>query len=75
MLEFSVGSSMNRDDLYVELSYDYSQWGEIAFSEDNGKLSIIIYLEKDKKLKFEYDEFITFLEKAKKRLLQVEGLK
>lgn len=34
MLEYSVGSSLSRDDLYAELSFNNVQWGEISLSED-----------------------------------------
>ncbi len=33
MLEYSVGSSLSRDDLYAELSFNDVQW-EISLSED-----------------------------------------
>lgn len=33
MLEYSVGSSMNRDDLYAELSFNRVQWGDVSLAE------------------------------------------
>ena len=74
MLEYSIGSSMNRDDLYAELSFNRSQWGEITLSEDKNSLNIIIYPDSAVELNFNYDEFLVLIETAKRRLLEIEGL-
>ncbi|UBX49357.1 hypothetical protein LDO51_00575 [Providencia alcalifaciens] len=73
MLEYSVGSSLNRDDLYAELSLNNIQWGEISLSEDKKEVNIIIYPD-SKILKFKYNEFLSLIEKAKDHLLLLEPL-
>ncbi|WP_336756987.1 hypothetical protein [Pantoea sp. USHLN298] len=74
MLEYSVGSSMGRDDLYAELSFNKVQWGEISLSEDKKSVSIIIYPNDNNIMEFRYDEFIALIEKAKNHLLKLEPL-
>lgn len=74
MLEYSVGSSMDRDDLYAELSFDSIQWGEISLSEDRKSVNIIIYPNENNIIKFQYDEFLRLVEKAKNHLLKLEPL-
>ncbi|MEX6279516.1 hypothetical protein [Providencia hangzhouensis] len=64
MLEYSVGSSLSRDDLYAELSFNDVQWGEISLSEDKKEVKIIIYPDSDF-LEFNYSEFLLLIEKAK----------
>lgn len=75
MLEYSVGSSMDRDDLYAELSFNRVQWGEIALSEDRKTVNIIIYPDDNNVMEFKYDEFLSLIERAKKHLLELEPLK
>lgn len=74
MLEYSVGSSMDRDDLYAELSFNRVQWGEISLSEDKRYLNIIIYPNDNIFLEFKYDDFLLLLDKAKNHLLRLEPL-
>ena len=74
MLEYSVGSSMDRDDLYAELSFNRVQWGEISLSEDKRSLNIIIYPNDYSVLEFKYDDFLLLLDKAKNHLLRLEPL-
>ena len=33
MLEYSIGSSLERDDFYAALSFDKVQWGDFPLSE------------------------------------------
>lgn len=73
MLEYSVGSSLNRDDLYAELSFNNIQWGEISLSEDKKEVNIIIYPDSEI-LEFKYNEFLSLIEKAKDHLLRLEPL-
>jgi len=73
MLEYSVGSSLSRDDLYAELSFNNVQWGEISLSEDKREVKIIIYSDSDI-LEFNYNEFLLLIEKAKDHLLCLEPL-
>ncbi|MDB9569391.1 hypothetical protein OW293_022705 [Providencia rettgeri] len=73
MLEYSVGSSLSRDDLYAELSFNDVQWGEISLSEDKKEVKIIIYSDSDF-LEFNYSEFLLLIEKAKDHLLRLEPL-
>jgi hypothetical protein len=65
MLEYSVGSSVDREDLYAELSFNRVQWGEISLSEDRKSVNIIIYPNDNDVLEFKYDEFLHLVEKAK----------
>ncbi|WP_187498578.1 hypothetical protein [Erwinia aphidicola] len=74
MLEYSVGSSTDRDDLYVELSFNRVQWGEICLSEDRNSLSVLIYPNNDDIFEFNYDEFIHLIDRAKKHLLSLQPL-
>ncbi|MDO5404077.1 hypothetical protein [Proteus faecis] len=74
MLEYSVGSSMNRDDLYAELSFNRVQFAEICLSEDRKSINIIIYPDPENIFTFDYNEFLQLIEKAKERLLQLEAL-
>ncbi len=73
MLEYSVGSSVGRDDLYAELSFNRVQWGEISLSEDKKSVNIIIYPDNNI-LEFRCDEFLYIVEKAKAHLLSLEPL-
>lgn len=73
MLEYSVGSSLSRDDLYAELSFNNVQWGEISLSEDKREVKIIIYPDSGI-LEFNYNEFLLLIEKAKDHLLCLEPL-
>lgn len=73
MLEYSVGSSLNRDDLYAELSFNNIQWGEISLSGDKKEVNIIIYPDSEI-LEFKYNEFLSLIEKAKDHLLRLEPL-
>ncbi|MCC8380262.1 hypothetical protein [Xenorhabdus sp. PB30.3] len=73
MLEYSVGSFADRDDLYAELSFNKVQWGEISLSEDKKSVNIIIYPDSNI-LEFSYDEFLNIVEKAKAHLLSLEPL-
>ncbi|OIX85961.1 hypothetical protein BFS14_10065 [Serratia fonticola] len=73
MLEYSIGSSMDRHDLYAELSFKRVQWGEISLSQDRKSVSIIIY-PNDDILKFNCDEFLHLIDKAKNHLLKLEPL-
>jgi hypothetical protein len=74
MLEYSVGSSMDRDDLYAELSFNRVQWGEITLSEDKKTVNIIIYPNDNNIMEFRYDDFLSLIEKAKNHLLELESL-
>lgn len=74
MLEYSVGSSVDREDLYAELSFNRVQWGEISLSEDRKSVNIIIYPDADSVLEFNYEDFLQVIEKAKKHLLTLEPL-
>ena len=74
MLEYSVGSSMDRDDLYAELSFNRVQWGEITLSEDKKTINIIIYPNDNNIMEFRYDDFLSLIEKAKNHLLELESL-
>lgn len=74
MLEYSVGSSADRDDLYAELSFNRVQWGEISLSEDRKSVDIIIYPDGNNILEFKYDDFLHIIEKAKTHLLSLEPL-
>lgn len=74
MLEYSVGSSLDRDDLYAELLFNRVQWGEISLAEDKKSLNMIIYPNGNSIFEFKYDEFLLLLDKAKKHLLSLEPL-
>lgn len=74
MLEYSVGSSIERDDLYAELSFNRVQFAEISLSEDKESVNIIFYPDPENILTFNYDDFLNLIEKAKERLLQLEPL-
>lgn len=74
MLEYSVGSSVDREDLYAELSFNRVQWGEISLSEDRRSVNIIIYPDENNILQFQYDDFLQLIEKAKSHLLRLEPL-
>ncbi|RCX02825.1 MULTISPECIES: hypothetical protein [Kosakonia] len=74
MLEYSVGSSLDRDDLYAELLFNRVQWGEISLAEDKKSLNMIIYPNSNSIFEFKYDELLLLLEKAKKHLLSLEPL-
>ncbi|WP_426608076.1 hypothetical protein [Pantoea anthophila] len=74
MLEYSVGSSMDRDELYAELSFNRVQWGEISLSSDKKSVNIIIYPDSNNVMEFRYDDFLTLIEKAKNHLLELEPL-
>ncbi|AVT58663.1 hypothetical protein [Pectobacterium versatile] len=74
MLEYSVGSSFEREDLYAELSFNRVQWGEISLSEDKKSVNIIIYPDENSFLEFKYDEFLDVIKKAKAHLLNLEPL-
>lgn len=74
MLEYSVGSSMDRDDLYAELSFNRVQWGEISLSGDKKSVNITIYPDDNNVMEFRYDEFLALIEKAKNHLLELEPL-
>ena len=74
MLEDSVGSSVDREDLYAELSFNRVQWGEISLSEDRKSVNIIIYPDESNILEFQCDEFLQLIEKAKSHLLRLEPL-
>ena len=74
MLEYSVGSSVDREDLYAELSFNRVQWGEISLSEDRKSVNIIIYPDESNILEFQCDEFLQLIEKAKSHLLRVGPL-
>ncbi|ASN85820.1 MULTISPECIES: hypothetical protein [Pectobacterium] len=74
MLEYSVGSSFERENLYAELSFNRVQWGEVSLSEDKKSVSIIIYPNENSVLEFKYDEFLDVIEKAKTHLLNLEPL-
>ena len=74
MLEYSVGSSVDREDLYAELSFHRVQWGEISLSEDRKSVNIIIYPDESNILEFQCDEFLQLIEKAKSHLLRLEPL-
>lgn len=74
MLEYSVGSSVDREDLYAELSFNRVQWGEISLSEDRKSVNIIIYPDESNILEFQCDEFLQLIEKAKSHLLRLEPL-
>ncbi|MEI7073110.1 hypothetical protein WCU79_13835 [Pectobacterium versatile] len=74
MLEYSVGSSFERENLYAELSFNRVKWGEVSLSEDKKSVSIIIYPNENSVLEFKYDEFLDVIEKAKTHLLNLEPL-
>lgn len=74
MLEYSIGSSMNRDDLYAELSLNRVQWGEVSLSKDRKSVSITIYPNDNGVLKFNCDELLHLIERAKGHLLKLEPL-
>lgn len=74
MLEYRVGSSIERDDLYAELSFNRVQWGEISLSDDKKSVNISIYPHDSNILYFNYDEFLQVIEKAKSHLLNLEPL-
>lgn len=74
MLEYSVGGSFEREDLYAELSFNRVQWGEVSLSEDKKSVNIIIYPNENSVLDFKYDEFLDVIEKAKTHLLNLEPL-
>lgn len=74
MLEYSVGSSFEREDLYAELSFNRVQWGGISLSEDKKSVSITIYPDENRVLEFKYDDFLDVIEKAKVHLLNLERL-
>lgn len=74
MLEYSIGSSVDREDLYAELSFNRVQWGEISLSEDRKSVNIIIYPDESNILEFQWDEFLQLIEKAKSHLLRLEPL-
>lgn len=75
MLEYSIGNSMDRDDLYAELSFNKVQWGEITLSEDKKTLNITIYPDDNNIMQFKHEEFLSLIEKAKNHLLELESLK
>ncbi len=75
MLEYSVGSSMDREDLYAELSFDNVQFAEISLSEDRKSVNIIFYPNTELRiLTFNYDDFLQTIESAKTQLLSLEKL-
>lgn len=74
MLEYSVGSSVDREDLYAELSFNRVQWGEISLSKDRKSVMIIIYPNENNIIEFQYDDFFQLIEKAKSHLLRLEPL-
>ncbi|CAI1078513.1 hypothetical protein [Serratia proteamaculans] len=74
MLEYSVGSSVDRDDLYAELSFNRVQWGELSLSKDRKSINIIIYPDAENTLEFKYEDFLQVIEKAKQHLLSLEPL-
>lgn len=74
MLEYSVGSSMDREDLYAELSFDRVQFAEISLSENKKSVNIVFYPDPENILSFDYEDFLHLIEKAKDRLLQLEPL-
>lgn len=74
MLEYSVGSSMDREDLYAELSFDRVQFAEIRLSENKKSVNIVFYPDPENILSFDYEDFLHLIEKAKDRLLQLEPL-
>ncbi|MGL4860953.1 MAG: hypothetical protein ACRC5A_14740 [Enterobacteriaceae bacterium] len=74
MLEYSVVSSMDRDDLYAELSCDGVQWGELTLSNDKKSFNLTIYPDTDNVLSFDSDAFTLLIQKAKSELLRIEGI-
>lgn len=74
MLEYSVGSSMDREDLYAELSYNRVQFAEICLSEDRKSVNILFYPDPENTYTFNYNEFLQLIENAKKHLLELEKL-
>lgn len=73
MLEYSIGSSMDRDDLYAELSFNRVQWGELSLTKDKKSVNIIIYPDSSI-LEFNYDDFLNLIEKAREQLVSLEPL-
>ena len=57
-LGYTIGSTMERDDLYAEITYynpledSNYQWGEIIISDDKKALGLIIYPERKCSLSF-----------------------
>lgn len=43
MLSFSIGSTMDREDLFAEIYINNSQWAEVSIGESKKKVNIIIY--------------------------------
>lgn len=74
MLEYSVGSSMVREDLYAELSFNRVQFAEISLSENRKSVNIIFYPDPENILSFDYEDFLNLIEKAKAHLLKLEPL-
>lgn len=43
MISFSIGSTMEREDLFAEVYINNSQWAEVSIDESKKKVNIIIY--------------------------------
>ncbi len=43
MISFSIGSAMEREDLFAEVYINNSQWAEVSIDESKKKVNIIIY--------------------------------
>jgi hypothetical protein len=69
MIDFSMGSSSSREDVYIELYKNNIQWGEIVYIKESDSVNINIFSTNLVELNFECDEFINVINKAKNKLL------
>ena len=74
-ISVSIVSSNDREDLYAELCYGDTQFGEIALAEDKSKFILKIFILPDMSvLEFDAIEFSASINEAINRLKRLEGL-
>ena len=74
--EVIIASLPDRENLVAEIVYDHVEWAEISDEKLDGNLVIQFYAHpRNKYWEFRLDEALEILEKAKKRLLGIGGLK
>ncbi len=75
MLDYSIGSPLEREDLYVELYKDNAHWGNISITEDLKGMELLIHANTGIDLSFDYYEFIAVVTTAGQHLWGLESNK
>ena len=73
-IEYTIRSNEKGKDLFVELSSNNSQWGEIKLVKPDNNMVIILYLVGGKvDIEVDYKEFMKILKEAGDKLFKIEG--